>query len=103
VRYLNELADAVKKTADLGLKNSGATQMLERINSALNELGDSLANLEDVQSKLKADSTEEHCFEYKNEVIPAMNRVRDAVDLLERYSPDDYWPLPVYREMLFVK
>ena len=103
VRYLNELADAVKKTADLGLKNSGSTQMLERINGALNELGDSLANLETVQSKLGAESTEEHCFEYKDKVIPAMNRVRDAVDLLERYSPDDYWPLPVYREMLFVK
>jgi glutamine synthetase len=36
-------------------------------------------------------------------VIPAMNEIRDAVDFLERYTADDYWPLPVYREMLFVK
>jgi len=32
-----------------------------------------------------------------------MSEIRDAVDFLERYVADDYWPLPIYREMLFVK
>jgi glutamine synthetase len=29
--------------------------------------------------------------------------VREAADALERVVPDDEWPLPTYREMLFVK
>jgi glutamine synthetase len=32
-----------------------------------------------------------------------MTRVRGAVDRLEKVVPDDYWPLPTYRDMLFVK
>jgi glutamine synthetase len=39
----------------------------------------------------------------KDRVIPVMEEIRDAVDFLERYTADDYWPLPIYREMLFVK
>jgi glutamine synthetase type III len=36
-------------------------------------------------------------------VIPAMKSVRQIVDQLEKVLPDDYWPLPSYRDMLFIK
>jgi glutamine synthetase len=32
-----------------------------------------------------------------------MKSVRDAADRLERIVPDDLWPVPTYRDMLFVK
>ncbi len=32
-----------------------------------------------------------------------MNAVRDACDTLEKLVPADLWPLPTYREMLFLK
>ena len=32
-----------------------------------------------------------------------MNAVRGAADALEAIVSDDLWPLPKYREMLFVK
>jgi len=32
-----------------------------------------------------------------------MAEVRKAADALERILADKYWPLPSYREMLFVK
>ncbi|MCC5914558.1 MAG: glutamine synthetase III [Balneolaceae bacterium] len=103
VRYINELATAVKETKELGLKNSGSTVMLKTVNSALNDLGKALENLKKVQDKMKAEDLSEQCKEYQQKLIPAMNKVRDSVDFLERYTADDYWPLPVYREMLFVK
>jgi len=77
--------------------------MFRKINGALNDLGKALENLADVQKDLKGGSSTDQCIEYKDKIIPAMNDVRDAVDFLERYAADDYWPLPVYREMLFVK
>lgn len=103
VRYINELAAAVKETKELGLKNSGSSIMLKTVNTALNDLGKALENLKKVQDKLKEEEVTGQCKEYQEKVIPAMNKVRDAVDFLERYTADDYWPLPVYREMLFVK
>jgi glutamine synthetase len=32
-----------------------------------------------------------------------MTEVRKAADVLERVLADSYWPLPSYREMLFIK
>jgi glutamine synthetase len=36
-------------------------------------------------------------------VLPAMSNVRTLGDKLEAMVADDYWPLPTYREMLFIK
>ena len=36
-------------------------------------------------------------------VIPAMTAVREVADQIEVILPDDLWPLPTYREMLFIK
>lgn len=103
VRYINELAAAVKETKELGLKNSGSTDMLKTVNGALNDLGKALENLKKEQDGLKGDDLLKKCTYYREKLIPAMTAVRDSVDFLERYTADDYWPLPVYREMLFVK
>jgi glutamine synthetase len=35
--------------------------------------------------------------------LAAMDRVREAADKLERIVTDDFWPLPKYEEMLFIK
>jgi glutamine synthetase len=42
-------------------------------------------------------------YHMRDHVVPAMAAVREAVDRLEKVVPDDYWPLPRYRDMLFVK
>jgi glutamine synthetase len=39
----------------------------------------------------------------RNDVFPALNAVRTAADKLETIVADDLWPLPTYREMLFIK
>ncbi len=39
----------------------------------------------------------------RDNVIPAMNRVREVADRLEKIVADDLWPLPKYSEVLFIK
>ena len=34
--------------------------------------------------------------------LKALNELRDTVDELEKILPDESWPLPKYREMLFI-
>lgn len=103
IRYINDLTKAVKETKALGLKNHGSEKMLKTVNSTLNELSDALDNLKKTQGKLKGGTILEQCKEYREHIVPAMTKIRDAVDFLERYTADDFWPLPIYREMLFVK
>ena len=40
---------------------------------------------------------------FHDDVVPAMAAVRETADHLEMILPDDLWPLPTYREMLFIK
>jgi glutamine synthetase len=46
---------------------------------------------------------EEHAKYFRDEVIPRMARLRDLGDRIEVAVPSDLWPLPTYREMLFIK
>ncbi len=44
----------------------------------------------------------EHAAYFRDHVVPAMLDVRTAADALEALVDDEIWPLPKYREMLFV-
>jgi glutamine synthetase len=44
-----------------------------------------------------------HARHFRDVVLPAMGAVRAVADKLEGIVADDLWPLPNYREMLFIK
>jgi glutamine synthetase len=48
-------------------------------------------------------NAEKHAKHMRDAVVPAMVRLRDLGDQLEVIVPHKIWPLPTYREMLFVK
>ena len=39
----------------------------------------------------------------RDQVVPAMNELRETGDQIELMLPHEIWPLPTYREMLFIK
>ena len=39
----------------------------------------------------------------RDKVVPAMAKLREIGDAIEIETPHEIWPLPTYREMLFVK
>ena len=51
----------------------------------------------------EATSTGRHAKHMRDGVVPAMNSLRESVDQIESLMPHSVWPLPTYREMLFVK
>jgi glutamine synthetase len=48
-------------------------------------------------------SAEKHAKYMRDKVVPAMTRLRELGDEIELNTPHEMWPLPTYREMLFVK
>jgi glutamine synthetase len=44
-----------------------------------------------------------HAKYFRDKVIPVMSSLREVGDALESAVPQSLWPLPTYREMLFVK
>jgi glutamine synthetase len=59
-----------------------------------------------LQELLEHDGTanaEKHAKFFRDKVVPAMAALRESGDALECIVPHDIWPLPTYREMLFVR
>ena len=64
---------------------------------------ESLNALSKQNAELGGDEVHDKAHHMEKNVIPAMNNVRVYADKLEKLVADDYWPMPTYREMLFVR
>ncbi|GAA5514388.1 glutamine synthetase [Deinococcus carri] len=67
------------------------------------ELYDALQALREQNRTLGGDEMHDKAHHVRDHVLPAMREVRQAADRLEKVVADKHWPLPTYRQMLFVK
>ncbi len=103
VRYQGEVAQAVAATKAAGVDNSAQAELLRSLATAVTTFQKAVSDL-DVALGHHADGQPyDHAKYERDKVIPAMNAVRAAADKLELMIADDLWPLPTYREMLFIK
>ncbi|HKO20908.1 MAG TPA: hypothetical protein VJU82_18695, partial [Acidobacteriaceae bacterium] len=103
VHYLNDLLAAAERAGAVGLTATGVKRTIEQVNDLTNELADALGTLVQQNAELGGEDVHSKAHHVHDNVIPAMAAVRAASDKLEKVLPDTYWPLPRYREMLFVK
>ncbi|NUM74463.1 glutamine synthetase III [candidate division KSB1 bacterium] len=103
IRYLHDLAATMDGVKRNGIETTGVAKTLQEVNGYTNELRETLDKLLVVNADLGGDTVHSKAYHMRDKVIPAMNGVRAAAAKLEKSLPDDYWPLPVYSEMLFVK
>ncbi|MDX1440182.1 MAG: glutamine synthetase III, partial [Rubricoccaceae bacterium] len=101
VRYLSELIDTAQNAKSVGLSTSGVAATAKETSDLINDLKSALERLAKARSATHKAKNEPMAV--KDKVIPAMNAVRAACDALEGIVPADLWPLPTYREMLFIK
>ena len=100
--YHGVLASAVLNCKSLGTTAPQA-DVLSRLGALISSLQMKRVALEAVFHKVEAlSSEEEKAVLLAHEVTSAMSDVRQVCDELEAIVADDYWPLPKYREMLFL-
>lgn len=103
VRYVNELAALLDRGSAHKLAIGGTQKVAMQLTEELDKLIDANAALM-AQNEEEGGETElEKAEHMRANVIPAMNTVREIVDRLENLVADDYWPMPTYRDMLFIK
>lgn len=96
LRYLSELNGSA-----IGLE--AAIQLKDEIVNKVNILYLALNELRTRNAELGGDDVYSKCQHMRDNVLPAMTSVRSAADALERLCSYEHWPLPGYREMLFIK
>jgi len=102
-RYLADLLGTADRAREVGVKTEGVVATARKVNDLIDQLVAKLDVLATQNQELGGDDVFSKAQHMRANIIPALNAVRDAVDRLERIVPDDYWPFPTYREMLFVK
>ena len=104
VRYLNELATTAQRAETLpAVSRLGVLASAKRVSGLVDELTTALDVLDAQNAELGGDEMASKAVHMRDNVIPAMEAVRAVADRLEAVLPDDLWPLPTYRDMLFVK
>jgi glutamine synthetase len=94
----NALGQAgVRKDSAHGRRVAALGESLEAALAGVETLQKRLAEIHAAHDEMKA------CQRLGAEVRPLMQEVRAAADRLETLVDDELWPMPKYREMLFVK
>ncbi len=103
VGYLNQLASARSGTGSAGASTTGLDANIARVAGLIDELSSALDELDAQNEELGGDEVSSKAIHMRKNVIPAMNAVREVADRMEKVIPDELWPFPTYRDILFVK
>ncbi len=103
LRYQTEVATAVSTTKAAGVENTAQADLLRSLTGTISEFQKATAELDHAIGHHAEGEPLDHAKHSRDKVLPAMAGVRALGDKLETVVADDLWPLPTYREMLFIK
>src|SRR5262249_40415793 len=103
IRYQGQLAQAVNATKAAGVDNSAQVDLLKSLSSTISEFQKAVSQLDKALGHQHKSDLLAEAKSMRDSVLPAMANVRALGDTLETMVADDLWPLPTYREMLFIK
>ncbi len=110
IRYQNTLIENVKGLKDvLDSKtfvklSRNQMQTIKEISEHVEEIKEKVAQMLDERKKAnKIEDFAKQALAYNQKVMPYLQLIRTHVDELELMVDDELWPLPKYRELLFIK
>ncbi|QEK51649.1 glutamine synthetase type III [Pedobacter aquae] len=107
VKYQTELITNVKGLKDLGLaKDTYASQLeiIERLSKHINFIKSNVEQMVDERKKANVlEDSRDKAIAYDEKVKSYFEPIRYHVDKLELLVDDTIWPLPKFRELLFIK
>ena len=103
LRYQAEVAAAVNATKAAGVDAGAQLEHLRELTGTISQFQATTAALDKATHHHPDGDPYAHAKYMKEGVVPKMADLRTIGDKLETMVADDLWPLPTYREMLFLK
>ena len=98
--YATTLADRVAVKKDAGFASSYEAKIGAKISTLSDKLLLAQEKIDNDLKKKPSDATK--CMKYSRDtILKDMNKAREIADQLEELTDRDFWPFPVYSEMLF--
>jgi glutamine synthetase len=101
-RYQGQVAQSVSAVKAAGSNAKEAKKGLDALVALTEECKVRVDKLQELLEHEGGDA-DRHAKYFRDKVVPAMASLRETGDSLEGIVPHDLWPLPTYREMLFVR
>jgi glutamine synthetase len=102
-RHQSELAEALAGIEVTDIESPEQRHEFEHFVGLAAKVRQRTDTLEKALQSHEGDSVLAHARHIRSHVLPAMLALREVVDELETRVAADLWPLPTYREMLFIK
>jgi len=103
LRYQKQVADAVNAAAAAGMDPPAQRELLAEVTGGAEALRSAAAELDRVAGAEAAGDLLARAAHMRAALLPAMAELRRVADRLELLVDDALWPLPTYREMLFIR
>ena len=105
IKYQNKLIDNANGLKALNLDNEHVKLTIETVSKQLKVVMSEVEKMIDERRRInKIEDLREKAIAYCDDVKGKyFDKIRNAVDKLELLVDDEDWPLPKYREMLFIK
>ena len=103
-KYESVLLDKAYKMKELGLNYDSDMELIRDIqnhSSAIQRLVSEMVEARKVANRIE--DQREKAIEYHDKVAVFLGQIRDHIDLMEEVIDDQLWPLPKYRELLFIR
>jgi glutamine synthetase len=105
INYISDLADSINtiKATGISADTSVQAELLSKTSGLLAAFSKGIVTLE--ASLAKADSihgsTYDHAYFFRYDTFMKMGELRKIADEMETITGSDYWPIPVYGDLLF--
>ncbi len=101
-QHQTRLAQAITTTEAAGVQCKDQHVMLQELVDLIYRFNSAVSALAEADNQPDPDSLKQARY-LRDQVLPQMHSVRALGDQLEMTVSADLWPLPTYRELLFVK
>jgi glutamine synthetase len=102
LEYQRRVAESVAAVKAAGVASKEPKKLLDRLSKLIDQFR---LQTEALSSALEhvSGSTQKHARHTRDAIVPKMVALRELGDQIELVMPHELWPLPTYREMLFIK
>jgi len=100
LNYSEKLVNNIIELDKIKMNSNTEKDILKNVRKNINELYENINTLsEKLENAKKIGNFEKRAENYRDEVIKAMNELRENVDNLELILPKSMWPIPTYSDI----
>ena len=103
LRYQKEVGDSIASAKAAGANTPAGIELLSQVVTAISDFQRAIDKLDKAVGHHADGDAFAHAKYTRETIVPAMADLRKLGDKIETIIADDLWPLPTYREMLFIK